>query len=196
MKNDGDLALDAGRIRERWHTGKKGIVVVGGLLYVSSKMRGGTQVVWFSKLDALPDSGHRGGTGGEISRSGTENSGWLVGGPRGRRKAGLSLPFESSSAFVGHSDRASLALLSFVEAGCEKQDLGNEARRGGENEWLGGGGEVGADSPWQRGVVGRFEGEAPAAPVGCYGWAGAPGRGCEINKRVQTKPTHNKMARS
>lgn len=140
MKNDGDLALDAGRIRERWHTGKKGIVVVGGLLYVSSKMRGGTQVVWFSKLDALPDSGHRGGTGGEISRSGTENSGWLVGGPRGRRKAGLSLPFESSSAFVGHSDRASLALLSFVEAGCEKQDLGNEARRGGENEWLGGGG--------------------------------------------------------
>lgn len=56
--------------------------------------------------------------------------------------------------------------------------------------------DVGADSPWQRGVVGRFEEEAPAAPVGCCMCGQEPrAEDAKSTKESKTKPTHNKKRR-
>lgn len=128
MKNDGDLALDAGRIRERWHTGKKGIVVGGGGCMYPQRCaaeRGlcGSQSSTLYRIPAIWEALFPGAEPKTVG-------GWLVvvvhggGGKGGRRQPepvilsrvlhwpSLPSSFESLSAFVGHSDRASLALSS------------------------------------------------------------------------------------
>lgn len=124
--------------------------------------------MWFSKLDTLPDSGNRGGTGGEISRSGTENSGWLVGwwwwstGEKGRRGTFFALRI-----FFGVRRPLGSCVSCVVVLNEDNTKPDEVVRTSGE--------EVGADSPWQRGVVGRFVRRGGRRPGGLLRVGRSPG---------------------